>query len=441
MKKTQIRNHYEYWYFENQLEFFACLEEMLEDGYEITDSIHLCVELTKETNSYLLSYIEVDPVDENIKETLKLMEKEQKVVYPDYDHCILNTISSIRKAYHGKIDYETDEQMDAILKEKNYKNIVIMLLDGMGENILEKHLPKDSFLKQHHVYTNTAIYPSTTAASTTATINGKAPIRTAWLGWENYFREIKRNIVLFKGTDFFTDEPTGFNAYQALPYEPFYADLHVNGSIHQPNFSKENYPFHKVLKNSLKNFKKKKINMQYVYFTQPDSLLHEFGTDAEEVTEVLKSLDDEILWYTSKLPKDTLLIISADHGHTDVSPIHIYACETIQKMLKRKPSNDSRCITFRVKDEYRSVFPEIFTKLFGYAYEIYPSSVAIDREFFGKKTDVPCSRSYDFLADYVAVAKKDYNFNYKNETDFNFKSHHAGITADEMLVPVIIFRK
>ena len=82
-----------------------------------------------------------------------------------------------------------------------------------------------------------------------------------------------------------------------------------------------------------------------------------------------------------------------------------------------------------------------FQALFGYAYDIYPTQELIDQEFFGRKQDIPSPRVKDFLADFVAIGTKNYYFNYKGEDNMVFKSHHAGITADEMLVPVIIFRK
>lgn len=441
MKKTSITENFEYCYFAEQKDFFDTVDQMLEEGYEITDTIHLCVELTKGEHKVILSYILIEPIDENIKETIRQYEKEYKLVYPNFDHCILNTIASIRKQYNGKPYYALDAHMEEIFKEKVYKNVIVMLLDGLGENVLENNLEKDSFLKTHHLYTNTAIYPSTTAASTTATLSGLSPLRTGWTGWANYFKEIRRNIVLFTGVDYFTDEPTGFSGYDALPYEPFFADLKVHGTIHQPNFSKHTYQFKKILKHSLKAIKKKKQNVQYVYYTQPDGLMHEFGTYDACVVEMLKRIDLDLEWYSKKLPKDTLLIISADHGHTNVKPIDIYLCKTIQKMLNRAPANDSRCITFSVKKEYRKEFPILFKALFGYAYDILPSSEAMRLEYFGKKDEQAHTRVYDFLADYVAVAKNEYYFNYKGADNMLFKSHHAGITTDEMLVPVIVYRK
>lgn len=47
MTAYQIKPNWEYWYFENQEEFYATLEDKLNQGYEIIDSFHLCVEIKK----------------------------------------------------------------------------------------------------------------------------------------------------------------------------------------------------------------------------------------------------------------------------------------------------------------------------------------------------------------------------------------------------------
>lgn len=436
MRKIQIKENYEYWYFENQREFFSELDALLEDGYKITDSIHLCVEVSKGDTAILLSYVEVQLVDENIKDTLRAMDLDPKLVKPDYHQCILNTIASILKNLGQDSLYTEDQRMTKILNEKNYKNIIIMLLDGLGENILEHNTEEHCFLKQYHAYTNVAIYPSTTAASTTATKNGLSPITTGWTGWENYFREVDRNLTLFHGKNYVTDEPTGFDTYKALPYQLFYQELEVI----EPDFSNPDRKFKDVLDRSLDQLSKGK-GIQYVYHQDPDHTMHEFGAYSEEACLSLKEINRELEEYVKKLPSDTLLIISADHGHTNVTPIDLYSCKTIQKMLNRRPSNDSRCITFSVKEEYKDVFMTTFQTLFGYAYDIYPTQELIDQEFFGQKQDIPSPRVKDFLADFVAIGTKNYYFNYKGEDNMVFKSHHAGITADEMLVPVIIFRK
>ena len=64
-----------------------------------------------------------------------------EIILPDYSHCILNLITSILKYYNVKTKHKTLEKVDDILKNR-YKNIVFIILDGMGEHILEKASPK-----------------------------------------------------------------------------------------------------------------------------------------------------------------------------------------------------------------------------------------------------------------------------------------------------------
>ena len=60
---------------------------------------------------------------------------KQDILFPDYNHSILNLITSILKNYKVSTQYNTLEKIDQLL-EKQYKNIVLVILDGMGENIL-----------------------------------------------------------------------------------------------------------------------------------------------------------------------------------------------------------------------------------------------------------------------------------------------------------------
>ena len=69
---------------------------------------------------------------------------------------------------------------------------------GYNKKTLINNLDENSFLKRHYLKTIHSIYPSTTAASTTAMKSGLSPYTTGWTGWENYFREINKNIVLIE---------------------------------------------------------------------------------------------------------------------------------------------------------------------------------------------------------------------------------------------------
>ena len=68
---------------------------------------------------------------------------EKNIVLPNYDHCILNTVTSILKYYKVDNGHTTLNSLDKLL-DKKYKNVVLLILDGMGEHILNT-LDKDVY--------------------------------------------------------------------------------------------------------------------------------------------------------------------------------------------------------------------------------------------------------------------------------------------------------
>ena len=72
----------------------------------------------------------------------------QKLVWPDYKNCIANLPNSILRKFGVTPAGDTLPLLDRYL-EKDYRNIVVILLDGMGKSILERHLEKDGAFRSH----------------------------------------------------------------------------------------------------------------------------------------------------------------------------------------------------------------------------------------------------------------------------------------------------
>ena len=69
--------------------------------------------------------------------------------YTNYNKCLTNVANSILKYYDLKTYHSTLKELDDILEEKRYKNIILMLYDGMGSNILKRNLSSNSFLNKN----------------------------------------------------------------------------------------------------------------------------------------------------------------------------------------------------------------------------------------------------------------------------------------------------
>ena len=110
-----------------------------------------------------------------------------KIVYPDYNNCILNTITSVLKYYNVECNHNSLNVLDEKLKKK-YKNIIFIVLDGMGDVILN-NISKDGFFNLNKLTTVTSVYPSTTTAALTTYYSGMPPYESGWVAWSQYFRE------------------------------------------------------------------------------------------------------------------------------------------------------------------------------------------------------------------------------------------------------------
>ena len=119
-----------------------------------------------------------------------------EIKLPDYNHSILNLITSILKYYKVETNHKSLNEIDNIL-EKNYKNVVFIVLDGMGEHILNKLAP-NGYFKNKQIDCITSVYPSTTTAALTTYYSGKPPYETGWIAWSQYFKEYGRALDMLK---------------------------------------------------------------------------------------------------------------------------------------------------------------------------------------------------------------------------------------------------
>lgn len=119
---------------------------------------------------------------------------------------LLSITASVMNYFGVKMGYPCLPELDGALKDAAPRVVILMVLDGMGENLLRRRLPENSFFRTHDVCPLSAVFPSTTTAATTSIWSGLSPLEHGWLGWSLYFKECGRQIDTFLNRDSHTGE-------------------------------------------------------------------------------------------------------------------------------------------------------------------------------------------------------------------------------------------
>lgn len=364
-----------------------------------------------------------------------------KLIFPDYNNCLTNVTNSILKYYGIETYHESLKELDEILEKRNYKNIVYMLYDGMGANLLKRNLKETDFLNKNKLKDIHAIFPPTTTASTTSVLSGKNPNEHGWLGWDLYFESIDKTVTMFLNTikDTSTKVSEKSISEETYPYENIVKKISskVNSHILYP-FGENHYQdlddMHNRILDICNNGER---NFIYAYSDEPDHTMHEVGTDAKETIELFKNMNDKTEILCDKL-NDTLVILVADHGHLNCEPITLSEYEDVFTLLKQTTSIESRACAFFIKNGEEKHFVELFYKYFSEDFILLSKEEVLKKQIFG--TGENNKHFENVIGDYLAIATSNKFFRY-DENSINLKSMHAGITEDEVLVPLILVKR
>lgn len=375
--------------------------------------------------------------------------------FPDYDRSILSTTASILRHYGADAAYPTLPELDAALATKP-RHVALIIIDGAGVIPTDGALPADSYLRTHRAAIVTSIFPSTTTAATTSYYNGQSAYEHGWLGWQLYFKEYASDVTTFMRTSYYTNRPIeGAQPSVALmPYETVFDKIKKSAPevVLRTIYAFDSYCEHGAdEKIRIADFpglcarvaeisNKDEESYTIAYWGEPDTSMHEHGVGSPEAVWQYKYLDDHLKRLSERL-RDTLLIVTADHGLINSVSQDISLMPEIMDCLILPPSIEARAAAFYVKPHKKNAFEQAFKARFGDKFLLLSREDIYRTGIFGR--GVRHNKFDDFIGDYVACARSDANITYSvpEVPAHSLIGMHAGLTEDEMLVPVVIDRK
>ena len=375
--------------------------------------------------------------------------------YPDYTRCPVNIISSILKYYRTSSNYPSLPKLDGELN-KFYKNVVLIVLDGMGTSMLERDLPASACLRRHHTDNLTSVFPSTTAAAMTSYYTGVSPKEHAWLGWSLFMKEFCRTIDVFTNHDSYTKAPVAnlSAAEFVMPYETIYGYIKnsIIGNVQtftiahrgvnisgKDNIHKATDSFDKVCDTIRTICSINQNTFTFVQWNSPDDVAHKNGCYEEKTVHCLKHINDEIKRLSSTI-NDTLFIISADHGLIDIDEeILINHIPEISDCLVLPPFVERRAAACYVKYDRKTDFEKAVHSYLGNDFILLSRNDILSKDILGMGT--LHKKTVDFIGDYMicAIGNKAIRYQPLNaRPNPAHKADHGGFTDEEMIIPLII---
>jgi predicted AlkP superfamily pyrophosphatase or phosphodiesterase len=417
-------------------------------------------------------------VHHELLHTILQEKKREPFVYPYYgQYSIAEIEPTVRTLFNIPTSRSTFPK--EFFYGKSRRQIILLIIDGFGFNHLLDHGTGtrffDSLMNNGEVYPITSVFPSTTPAALTSIHTGYTPQEHGLLEWFTYFEEFQKVIMPMQFRSRWDEAPNFLSTIGGTPqmlyereilyetlsghditsyvytYQEYlpsvYSDAVQRGSRIKSYL--EGVELMHILKESLRQEPGRALH--HVYWGQVDKTGHNFGPNSPEhrasvaaianllTNELLKDLDPEIA-------RDTLLILTADHGQISVAHDNIIYLEDYEYLWDSLQTNNHGEVimpTGSPNDVFLYIQPDRVEKVVDYlrtelseAAEIMTITEALRRGLLGLNT--PTKRFLNRAGNVLILPFPHYQvwFDPEGRREYFQRGLHGGLSQEEMIVPL-----
>ena len=355
------------------------------------------------------------------------------------------------------------------------RRILLILMDALAFHRLQTWMEAipvwQSLLAEGVLAPLTSVSPSTTNSALTTLWTGQSPAVHGIIGYEMWLKEygVVANMILhapmtFKG-DVDTLQRAGFSPEAFLPSQTLGSHLRNHGvksyafnhnSIARSGLSQmflrdtEIMPFATPASMWVRIrqlFESRPEEKMYVwaYWGAVDGLSHYHGPDQESVSAEFAhySMAFEQFFLKQLNPairKDTLIILTADHGmtQTPLNPANVLKNHPkLHQHLLINPTGENRFANLYLRTGREEAVRAYFETTWPEQFVLLTQEQALDAGLFGPGVHHP--RLRDRIGDLIAVSRDDSYLWWSDIEDF-LLGRHGGLTSQDMLVPFLAAR-
>ena len=339
------------------------------------------------------------------------------------------------------------------------KHLIFIIVDGMGMMALEDEIVKK--LRDQLVTELDSVFPATTACAMTSLATGLWPSEHGIPGWFSYISEKKLNTIVLPfiertkgsslldmgiGTTAMWPYPSQISAISrdALLLHPSSINNSVftqysAGGIRRIGYDSKDDAI-QVIQDRL--FREDKPTFTFLYLPHYDNICHSKGVKSKESYAVLDSIQNDIFLIRESLPKDSKLIVTADHGLVDIQSDCSYGLHLnhpLLNCLKALPSGEPRTPHFHIKDGKIAEFKQHWSEMVGDEMILVNQHEAACLKLFG--TDRFSHMAKKRFGDLIGIAIKPIVIDCLSDSNNEQKmiGRHGGMMPKEVRIPVLLF--
>lgn len=375
---------------------------------------------------------------------------------PEYTgNSIVNLMSTLTQKFKGTHSYPELKNLPSKDLEQ-YDSIILIVLDGLGYNYLQRH--EDSYLYNHLKGKLTSTFPTTTACANTSFLCGYPAQQTSIHNW--FVNSVKAQGTLellpFKlktDTEPNSLEQKGFFIEDFITAKPLHEEFNADSFFiaptpiptsnlttylcsHITKIASQDYK--EVFKDTKKLSKLKGQKFIHAYIPDLDMCQHKHGNNSKETDDLFKEIDIEIQQLMEQTSEDTKVIVTSDHGHVDVPLENNFFIEDldIQDCLSAPPGGLTKVKDFFVRPHKIDTFKQKMEEFLEGKGTLHRGQDLLGKGYYGEGDLNPDLQNR--VGDYVVIMNEDYALwnTFKEEPMIG---HHGGLSDKELYVPLITF--
>ncbi len=323
------------------------------------------------------------------------------------------------------------------------KKVCLMLFDGMGTHVLNKHPKASKKLLEHKIMEISSVNPATTAAATISLLSGKYPMETGWLGWsiplDGYEEPVDVFPSVLSGSKKKLKKDAMLEQCPLRTIDMILRDKGVRAELaYQEPIRPNTYKDLKGMMEYAGRFFKEGDGFLYLYYTNPDGLIHRHGVESRCVDRQIRDISKHVDRFSKEHP-DVLVLVCADHGLLDVVYRDIAPYEDLTSLLSSPMAIEGRMRSVYLKTGKREEFKTLFLDRFGDDFHLVDSIELLEEGYFGVGEEHRKTRK--FLGDFLIIPKGN---QFLRDSSFSLfdpvlMAHHAGPLDEEKSISLLSY--